>query len=216
MATSISSCDITLKILIVGDPSIGKSSLIWRMSENIFPTLEQANINMANSVKSKAIQFGRKQILLKFLDTAGQERFRTISRSFYSTTDIIILSYDQSNQSSFDHLTQWYTEVQRYAKKDCYIALASTKKESTQQVVNPSTAQNFANEKGISFIETSAASGEGVDELVQLVVKGAGEKLYSEENWTKLRVKANENPNSKGTRGGTQSEPRKTGFCQIL
>ncbi|EAL61274.2 hypothetical protein ACTFIW_006827 [Dictyostelium discoideum] len=214
MATSISSCDITLKILFVGDPSVGKSSLIWRMSENIFPTVEQANLTLANSVKSRAIQFGKKQILVKFFDTAGQERFRTISKSFYSNTDIIILTYDQNNQSTFDHLVQWHTEIQRYCSKNTFIALASTKRD-LPPVVDPSLAQNFANEKGILFMETSSSTNEGIEDLLQTVIKSAGEKLYTEENWIRFKLRGEQN--TRQTRGSSQgTEPRKTGFCQIL
>ncbi|KAF2068945.1 hypothetical protein CYY_009732 [Polysphondylium violaceum] len=224
MATSISSCDITLKILVVGDPCVGKSSLVWRMSENIFPTAEQANITLTNYVKSKAIQFGKKQILLKFHDTVGQERFRTISRTLYSNKDIIILTYDATSTVSFDHLNLWYQEVTKYSDKNTYIVLASTKSDLPGQV-SVSQGQQFAEQKGISFIETSSLNTSGVDDLLQTIVKGSGERLYTEENWSKFKIKTNE-PSTRGSSGTTTKSPtmsgttntesKKSSFCQIL
>jgi len=210
---------------VVGDPSVGKSSLIWRMSDNIFPTAEQANITLTNYVKSKAIQFGKKQILLKFHDTVGQERFRTISRTLYSGKDIIILTYDPTNTVSFEHLNLWYQEVTKYSDKKTYIVLASTKSDLPGQV-SVSQGQQFAEQKGISFIETSSLNSSGVDDLLQMIVKGSGERLYTEENWSKFKIKTNEtrgssgtttkSPTMSGTTSGSTSEPKKSSFCQIL
>ncbi|EGG21278.1 small GTPase [Cavenderia fasciculata] len=220
LSSSTTSSDITLKALVIGDACVGKSSLIWRLTENIFPNNEQANLTLQNSVKSKAIQFGKKQILVKFTDTAGQERFRTLSRTLYSNTDIVILTYDPTTQSSFENLSCWWKEVERYLlgvpmgssatastiqQSKVFIALAVTKCDLSQQhVVNQAAAQEFANQRGIPIIETSSLANTGIETLLQTVVRGAGEKIYQTENWSKLKIKGTDNsstPNGSGGRG---------------
>ncbi|KYQ91443.1 small GTPase [Tieghemostelium lacteum] len=220
--------DISLKIVVVGDTGNGKSSLIWRFCEGTFPNAEQSNITVLNSIKSKAIQFGKKQLVIKFHDTAGQERFRTISRSFYSSTDIIILTYDASVQASFEHVSLWYNEIQRYSNNPkLYIALASTKSD-LPAVVDSTLGQKLADEKKIPFFETSSLNNEGVDDLLQHVIKGAGEKIYTEENWNRFKVRnekdhtASRKPtqmssiNTNNNNNNNNTEPKKSSFCIIL
>ncbi|GAM27139.1 hypothetical protein SAMD00019534_103140 [Acytostelium subglobosum LB1] len=194
MSTTTSN-DMLIRVLLVGDPDVGKTTLMWRTCDNILLTAEQANITLNNTMKSKTIQLGKKQIVVRFHDTVGQERFRTLSKSLYTNTDAIILTYDPSTRSSFERLPSWWQEIERYAKAanpKLFIALATTKSDlaASTQVVTVAEGQEFANQKGITLMHTSAATGAGVDELLQLVAKNAGEKLFAEENWTKLRIKS--------------------------
>eukprot|EP01133_Synstelium_polycarpum_P007712 gene7712-9033_t len=99
-----------------------------------------------------------------------------MSRTLYSNTDIIVLAYDQTFQASFEHLQQWYLEVERYAKNPkVFVALCSTKSDLPQHVA-AAEAQEFANQKGIPFIETSSLHNTGIDDLLQIIIKGAGER----------------------------------------
>lgn len=81
--------DYTFKVVLVGDPTVGKTSIILRFIDNIFIS-DNVTTNGVN-IKSRALQFGKRSVKIVIADTAGQERFRTISRSMYREADAVII-----------------------------------------------------------------------------------------------------------------------------
>lgn len=102
---------------------------------------------------------------LQIWDTAGQERFRTITSAYYRGADGIILVYDVSSMESFEHVSDWLKEVNRYAAPGTVKLLVGNKCDRTaDRVVTEEQAKEFADELGIPFIETSAKSAKNVEE----------------------------------------------------
>ena len=97
--------DINLKILILGDSSVGKTSLLLKYADGYFPTIYVATIGV--EYKIKQINVNGLDINLQIWDTAGQERFRSITQNFMKGADGIIYVYEITNKQSFDNLRTW-------------------------------------------------------------------------------------------------------------
>jgi Ras-related protein Rab-1A len=111
-------------------------------------------------------------VKLQIWDTAGQERFRTITSAYYRGADGIIMVYDVTNVESFDHVHDWLKEVNRYAAEGTVKLLVGNKCDRTaDQVVTSDQAKEFADELGISYLETSAKSAKNVEEAFLTMAK---------------------------------------------
>ncbi|KAM3233336.1 hypothetical protein P3L10_018695 [Capsicum annuum] len=115
--------------------------------------------------KIRTVEQDGKTIKLQIWDTAGQERFRTITSSYYRGAHGIIVVYDVTDQESFNNVKQWLNEIDRYASDSVNKLLVGNKCDLTaQKVVATETAQAFADEIGIPFMETSAKSATNVEQ----------------------------------------------------
>jgi Ras-related protein Rab-14 len=153
----------TFKFIIIGDMGVGKSCLLHQFTENRF---------MADSPHTIGVEFGTRivsiqnhKIKLQIWDTAGQERFRAVTRSYYRGAVGALLVYDITRRSTFNHLTSWLTDARNLTNPDTLILLIGNKKDLEEsRGVSYEEAANFAKENQLMFIETSAATGEKVEE----------------------------------------------------
>jgi Ras-related protein Rab-1A len=111
--------------------------------------------------KIRTIELDGKTIKLQIWDTAGQERFRTISSTYYRGAHGIIVVYDVTNRTSFDNVSRWLTEIDKYAREHVNKLLVGNKVDSTDDDANvrqvPSKeGKEFADNHDIPFLETSA------------------------------------------------------------
>lgn len=209
--------DYTFKIVIVGDQTVGKTSLLLKFIDNVFIS-ENVTTNGAN-MKSRVVSCGKKQVQLNIMDTCGQELFRTISRSIYHNADAVILVYDQGNEKSFNNVQFWLREVDNYSNNPrCHKIIVGNKTDS-KQVVSADTGKTFATSLGLPFIVTSAKEGSNVDELFTAVTQGVGERIHQNEDWNKVKVAragSREASASSGLSSSGGAQPKKKpGFCTL-
>lgn len=108
--------------------------------------------------------FGRK-VKLQIWDTAGQERFRAVTRSYYRGAQGVLLVFDITRRRTFTHLTSWLTDARNLTNPNTVILLIGNKKDmEDQREVTFEEAKTFAEENGLIFIETSAKTGDNVEE----------------------------------------------------
>lgn len=132
----------------------------------------------------RTVKIDNKTVKLQIWDTAGQERFRTITSAYYRGADGIIMVYDTTSTESFDHVSDWLKEVNRYAAEGTSKLLVGNKCDRTSdRTVTEAQAKEFAHELGIPFLETSAKSAKNVEEafltmagelIRQRVARGGG------------------------------------------
>jgi len=114
---------------------------------------------------SKIIEVGGKLIKLQIWDTAGQERFRSVTRSYYRGAAGCILAYDITSRESYNHLITWLSDARALATPELVIVLVGNKVDlQEEREVTFLEASRFAQENDIMFLETSAKSGENVEE----------------------------------------------------
>ncbi|KXJ14800.1 ras-related protein Rab-18-B [Exaiptasia diaphana] len=167
----------TLKILIVGESGVGKSSLLLRFTDDTFDPDIGATIGVDFKVKTISVEGNKAKLAI--WDTAGQERFRTLTPSYYRGAQGVILVYDTCNIDTFDKLEEWLNEVEMYStKKDIVKMLVGNKIDKNNREVDRKQGLQFARRHSMLFIEASARTKEGVqlafEELVEKIIQTPG------------------------------------------
>ena len=163
--------DITFKILILGEVAVGKTSFLYRYVEEYFPEEYIATIGV--DFKTKKIKKNDTQIELQIWDTCGQERFRSLTKSFLNGADGIIFMYDISNKDSFTNIKRWINETENLSDGFKKI-IVGNKKDLPTRAVSIDTVNKLYNNKNITGMEASAKTGENVkevfDSLINLII----------------------------------------------
>mmetsp|Transcript_27131 Transcript_27131/g.68148 ORF Transcript_27131/g.68148 Transcript_27131/m.68148 type:complete len:217 (-) Transcript_27131:45-695(-) len=151
------------KYIIIGDMGVGKSCLLHQFTENKF--IPDSPHTIGVEFGTRIVDVNDKKIKLQIWDTAGQERFRAVTRSYYRGAAGALLVYDITRRQTYNHLTSWLTDARNLTNPNTVIMLIGNKKDMEQsRDVSYEEASSFANENGLIFVETSAKTGENVEE----------------------------------------------------
>ncbi|CAN6804664.1 unnamed protein product [Brassica oleracea] len=171
--------DYLFKLLLIGDSGVGKSCLLLRFADDSY--LDSYISTIGVDFKIRTVEQDGKTIKLQIWDTAGQERFRTITSSYYRGAHGIIVTYDVTDQESFNNVKQWLNEIDRYASENVNKLLVGNKCDLTsQKVVSTETAKAFADELGIPFLETSAKNATNVEEAFMAMTAAIKTRMASQ------------------------------------
>ena len=173
-----SETDISIKITLIGDSSVGKTCIINKFIKNDFS--ENSSIPTSGaSYSEKIIKKFNKTISLNLWDTAGQERYRAIGRHFYKKSHITCLIYDITNEASFENLKNiWYNELKEFGEEVKIIAVVGNKNDLfVYEKVKEDDARKFAEKIDAVFKLTSAKSGDGINDLFNILVDKYFEKV---------------------------------------
>ena len=156
------SYDLVLKILLVGDMGVGKSCLLTSFTENQFKEQHPSTIGLDFRVRS--IKVRGKHIKLQIWDTAGQECFKPITTHYFRGSEGALMVYDITKKESFDHLNQWFQDLERKCEKDLPKVLIGNKNDlAVARAVQKLEGREYAENLGIPFLETSARKKEDVE-----------------------------------------------------
>jgi len=156
--------DYLFKLLLIGDSGVGKSALLLRFADNTFTESFISTIGV--DFKIRTISLNGKTVKLQIWDTAGQERFRTITSSYYRGAHGIIVVYDTTSKDSFENVTKWLTEIDRYACENVSKIVVGNKVDLvTQRQVSNEQAQEISEQFGMKHMEASAKDSSNVDLL---------------------------------------------------
>jgi len=159
-----------LKILLIGNSGSGKSALLIRYCDDQFDS-ESSTATIGVDFKLKTLSVRGKSYRLNLLDTAGQERFRTLSNSYYRGAHGVILVYDISNRESFLAMERWYEEAESNAMPGAVMYLVGSKLDrASSRMVSYEEGAQLARAHGSSFAEVSAKTRENVKQpFIQIV-----------------------------------------------
>jgi Ras-related protein Rab-1A len=153
--------DLLFKLLLIGNSSVGKTSILLRYVDDAFNTDFQTTIGV--DFKLAELTRNDKLIKLQLWDTAGQDRFRNIVASYYRGANGIILVYDITNAESFHNIPKWMEESSSYLTQSVPKLLIGNKADlSSQRQVSTADAQEFATQHGMLFLETSAKTNKNI------------------------------------------------------
>ena len=151
--------DLSFKVVLLGDISVGKSSLILNATKNIFDENYTPTLNFAYYFYFLIIE--GKKIKLEIWDTCGQETFRSLINSFYRSSSFAIMVYSIDREDSFNNMNIWLNEIKTKSNPDIKIALIGNKCDlEDKRVIKKEDGEKFSNDNDLSFfIETSAKTG---------------------------------------------------------
>ncbi|XP_066936936.1 ras-related protein ORAB-1-like [Clytia hemisphaerica] len=176
--------DFLFKILIIGDSGTGKSSLLIRFCDDFFSDKFISTIGV--DFKIKTIALDEKLVKLQIWDSAGQERFRTLTTTYYRGAHAIIIVYDVTDRSTFVNIGTWLAEINKNATENVIIALVGNKCDIQERQVEYEAARAFADRLGVLFLETSAKEDINIqrlfNELAHELKKRLGDPLESKHN----------------------------------
>jgi len=171
--------DYLFKLLLIGDSGVGKSCLLLRFADDTYTESYISTIGV--DFKIRTVELEGKTIKLQIWDTAGQERFRTITSSYYRGAHGIIVVYDVTDPESFNNVKQWLHEIDRYANENVNKLLVGNKSDLTaKKQVDTATAQAFADEIGIPFLETSAKNATNVEQAFMTMAAEIKNRMASQ------------------------------------
>ncbi|KAL3854142.1 hypothetical protein ACJMK2_013420 [Sinanodonta woodiana] len=155
-----------VKVVIVGDMGVGKTSIAARFAKGIFNPQYIATVG--GSFLSKAVQMRDYTIAFRIWDTAGQERFRSLVPMYLRGAKAALLVYDVTSLESFKLAGKWLKELHCHCAEDTVMMLIGAKCDMPS-AVDPSTAQEFAAKNGMLFMETSSKTGHNVDKVFRML-----------------------------------------------
>lgn len=167
MADKGNSC----KVVLLGESGVGKTCIISRYVNNTYD--EKSETTNGASYASKIIELEQYKQSLRFdiWDTAGQEKYRSLTKFFYKDAAIAVLVYDITRRDSFEEVKNyWYEQLKTCGEKNIVIGLAGNKCDMfDKEAVTEEEARNFANEIGAQFQLTSAFKNMGIEDLFRMV-----------------------------------------------
>uniref|UniRef100_A0A2K5LTD0 Ras-related protein Rab-4 n=1 Tax=Cercocebus atys TaxID=9531 RepID=A0A2K5LTD0_CERAT len=151
--------DFLFKFLVIGSAGTGKSCLLHQFIENKFK--QDSNHTIGVEFGSRVVNVGGKTVKLQIWDTAGQERFRSVTRSYYRGAGM----GGSSLRETYNSLAAWLTDARTLASPNIVVILCGNKKDlDPEREVTFLEASRFAQENELMFLETSALTGENVEE----------------------------------------------------
>ncbi|XP_078388622.1 ras-related protein Rab-8B-like [Cetorhinus maximus] len=203
--------DHLFKLLLIGDSGVGKTCLLFRFSDDAFNATFIATIGI--DFKVKTVELDGKKIKLQIWDTAGHERFRTITSAYYRGAMGIMLVYDITQEKSFDNVRNWIRDIEEHAPTDVERVILGNKCDVNQKRQVPKErGEKLAIDYGIKFFETSAKSSLNVEEAFITLTRDI---------MTRSNKKMNENrPSGKSESvrmtAKSQSKKRSSFRCTLL
>ncbi|KAJ4458540.1 putative Ras-related protein RAB1BV [Paratrimastix pyriformis] len=159
---SSSAFDILLKLLLIGDSSVGKTCLLLRFTENTYANTFIATIGI--DFKVKTVDIDGKRVKLQIWDTAGQEQYRSIQKAYYRGAAGIMLVYDSTVRSSFESIDNWMQAIEEHASESVCKCIIANKSDLADSKVTPEEGKALAQRCHARFFQCSAKTGANVDE----------------------------------------------------
>ena len=203
--------DKRCQILLIGDSSVGKTSLIQRYVNGIFKDEKDVYLpTVGLDFYTKYEIINNMNVLVNLWDTAGQERFKSLTPNYFKNAEGVILTYDITKTESFENLKYWMNSIEtNLGDKKIFIPIIIVGNKldmEDMREITKENADNLSKEYNYKYFETSAKTGEGVDDAFRDLVNQILEKSdkFEEERNERNSVKINENQ---------EDNPKKKGCC---
>ncbi|MHC1592100.1 MAG: Rab family GTPase [Candidatus Helarchaeales archaeon] len=159
---------IFLKAVLIGDGGVGKTSLLIRHVDKTFSTDYKPTLGFDISLKTITVE--ENQVELLIWDVAGQSIFKEIRQSYLEGSHCALLVYDITNHETFENIELWLKELKKYAGDVPFILVGNKIDLQDNRLISEESGRSKAEELGaVGFFETSAKTGDRVDEAFNLL-----------------------------------------------
>lgn len=157
------------KLVLLGDASVGKTSLVGRFVTNQFNEAVETTVGAAFSTQSVSLAESGKTVKFEIWDTAGQERFKSLAPMYYRNASCAVVVFDLTSQPSFVRAKEWVKQLSLSNNPDIVIALAGNKSDIPQRQVKAEEVKQLVLDESLIYVETSAKSGYNVQKLFESI-----------------------------------------------
>ena len=168
--------NFTFKLLLLGDSTVGKTCFFTRFTDNIY--MESHLSTIGTEISDKVVEIDDKKkknkkvkIRVQLTDTAGQDRFRFVAGNYFKSTNGILLLYDVTSQTTFDHITNWIKQITDNASADVKIDVTSE-----ERVVSKEAGEELAKKLNLKYMEGSAKENINVAEIFNTLIEDVYDK----------------------------------------
>ena len=184
------------KILLLGDSMVGKTCFLLKYTDKSFQEIHMSTIGLDYRLKTLTLK-NRKTIKLQIWDTAGQDRFRSITKNYYKKANGIILIYDVTNKKSYKNISVWINQIKEEADPNVVIYLAGNKIDMEEErKIKTEEGEKLAEEYNFPFRETSAKEDININETFEDIAERIDE-VFSKLT-TNAEIKMTKNRMSNG------------------
>ena len=173
--------DFGLKVVMMGEGEVGKTSLVLRYTQNTFSPEYKQSLGASFAVKD--LEVDHRQVKLVIWDVAGQPSFQQVRRHYYSGAHGALLVFDVTKPVTYMKLHNWYSDFKRTVPEGMIILIGNKVDLSESRIVPPEAAHMLQRWWNVPYIETSAATAAGVSDafflLTQKVIEFAEQKKFS-------------------------------------
>ena len=159
---TMSSASPEIKVCVIGDTDVGKSSLSKRYIDGKMP--DNSTPTIGASFLQKRVKVGAVEVSLQIWDTAGQERFRSMAPMYYKQAKAAVCVFDVTNEESFHRISSWLKDLKQHADPNVVVCIAGNKCDKGA-TFDLEECKKFAESNEAKFFPTSALTGEGVEAL---------------------------------------------------
>ena len=165
--------DYIMKLILLGDSSVGKTNILTKYLKNFFDPDSKATVGVEFGTKSVEIE--GKKIKVQIWDTAGEERYKSITSTYYRGAKGAFIVYDITRKITFESIDKWIGDLKNNGDENIIIYLVGNKNDlNDKREVDKNEAMNKAEKYNIAFMETSALSGDNIQKIFQDLI----EKVY--------------------------------------
>ena len=187
--------DITIKLLLIGNAFVGKTLIVQKFIDNTFSKSTVSTIGV--DLQSKIIDINGKKVKYLIWDTAGEDRMKTMTYSYYRGCHVILIVYDVTIRKSFENVTTWVECVDKFAKTNVLRILVGNKTDlEDKRVVSKDEGKKLADENGLKFYEISAKTMNGLTEMFEDVAKEYVQ-IYQQKAIKNFQLKKQKEPQTK-------------------
>jgi len=193
--------DLLFKLILIGDSSVGKSNILSKYLKNEFDENSRATVGVEFGTKN--ILINGKKIKIQIWDTAGEERYRSITSAYYKGAKGAFIVYDITRKTTFDNIDKWISDLKLNGDKNiCIIILGNKSDLIEQRQVQEKDGMKKAEMFKTAFLETSALNGDNIakafDELIEQIYQN-NKSFFENDNKKEIDkgVNLNDNKNNK-------------------
>uniref|UniRef100_G3MT14 Uncharacterized protein n=1 Tax=Amblyomma maculatum TaxID=34609 RepID=G3MT14_AMBMU len=153
-----------VKVCLLGDSGVGKSSILQRFVYNTFNSSAESTIGASFMMKNLVLH--DRTFKFNIWDTAGQERYRALAPMYYRGAAAAVIVYDITSMDSFNAVQSWVRELQLHGEQNIALGIAGNKCDlEDHREVSLATGESYAHQHGAVFVETSALKATNIQEL---------------------------------------------------
>ena len=168
-----------IKIALVGDYGVGKSCIVSRFTKDYFPMDEMSTLGV--DFDCKEVDFKENKYKIQIWDTAGQEKFQSIVKSYLRDLNVCVLVYDVTQYKTFINLKKWLEDVyfiSASAGQELVLYVVGNKNDLQGREVSKDEAEDFCKENGLEYIECSAKNDNNIDKIFMDIVEKIDLKVH--------------------------------------